>query len=108
MTLATLNFNGTTPDWNEKLKMVSKCFAITSFRILIIAAGKLYGPVALPVVSLSISNWISLCVHRNRKKLCAGELLVGGIVVTRFCPIFAKYSLKELAICCGSVISCLF
>ena len=49
MTLATLNFDGTTPDWNEKLKIVSKGFAITSFRILIIAAGKLYGPVALPV-----------------------------------------------------------
>ena len=67
MTLATLNFDSTTPDWNEKLKIVFQGFAITSFRFLIIAAGKLYGPVALPVVSLSISNWISLCVHGNRK-----------------------------------------
>ena len=73
MALATLNCDGTTPDWNEKLKIVSKSFVITSFRILIIAAGKLYGPVALPVVSLSISNWIALCVYGNRKKLCAGK-----------------------------------
>ena len=28
--------------------------------------------------------------------------------MTKFCPMFAKYSLKELAICCGSVISCWF
>ena len=73
MALATLNCDGTTPDWNEKLKIVSKSFVITSFRILIIAAGKLYGPVALPVVSLSISNWIALCVYGNGKKLCAGK-----------------------------------
>ena len=80
MTLATSNFDGTTPDWSEKLKIVSKGFAITSFRILIIAAGKLYGSVALPVVSLFISNWISLCVHGNRKKLCAGEFLDSQLV----------------------------
>ena len=38
MTLATLNFDGATPNWNEKLKIVSKGFAIANFRILIIAA----------------------------------------------------------------------
>ena len=47
--------------------MVSTGFAITGFRILILAARKLYGPVALPVENLSISNWISLCIYGNRK-----------------------------------------
>ena len=80
MTLATLNFDGTAPDWNEKLKIVSKGFAITSFRILIIAAGKLYGPVALPVDSLSISNWISLLVHGNRKNYVPESFLDSQLV----------------------------
>ena len=76
MILATLNFDGTTPDWNEKLKIVSKGFAITSFRILIIAAGKLYEP----VVCLSLIGFH--CAYTETEKSYVPESFLDSQLVS--------------------------
>ena len=116
MTLANLQQSGTTPFVKDRLHIYSNGFEMRYLINFNIFVGILWGPVALEESNLSISSSISFDEIGFKKILLScldgikdiEEVLTDGIFEAKLWPIFAKKSLKALAIDLQSVNSVLF